>query len=500
MMKKIFAARVPKLEIAVFMCGAIVMAFEIVGSRVVAPYLGTSLYVWTSIIGVILGSLSVGYWYGGRLADKRATFSGFSIIIFLSAVSILMCTLFRVIILLFIQLKFGESFFAPILASVILFAPASVALGMVSPYAVKLKLSHLVSSGKTVGNLYALSTLGSIFGTFFAGFYLIPRLGTVAILYVLSTSLLVLSFVVCHKKLRKTRLSFFCYIVAIMSIGLFPDHSSAFDGFVDLDTPYHRVWILDYQYEKKDKKVRGFMTDAKGVQSAMFLDSDDLVFDYTNFYRLAPYFVPHMNNTLLLGGGIYSFPTFFLKEYPEARIDVVEIDPGLTDIAKQYFRLKEHDRLSIINTDARIFLQNNTKEYDVIYKDVFLSEYSIPMHLPTKEAVALEYAALADEGVLMVNLIASIKGKGAPLLHALYKTYNSVFQEVSLYATEGDTPHKTQNIILVAAKKKRDIVVTISDPLLQSFVGNRIVLEPQPNIPILRDDYAPVQHLLFSSL
>src|SRR5665648_670250 len=166
------------LEIVVFVCGAVVMIFELVGSRVLGPYFGTSIFVWTSLIGIILGSLSIGYYLGGKIADKKSSFKSLSLIIFLAAISIGLTVLIKDFWLFVLQNSFTDIRTSSVLASLGLFLPASVFLGMVSPYAVKLKIKNLDTSASTVGNLYAISTTGSIFGTFLAGFYLIPHFGT----------------------------------------------------------------------------------------------------------------------------------------------------------------------------------------------------------------------------------------------------------------------------------------------------------------------------------
>ncbi len=166
------------LELTVFVCGALVMIYEIIGSRLISPYLGASTYVWTSLIGVILGALSLGYWLGGKFADKRPDIKALTSVIFLAGGLVSVTILLKDLILSFItQAPIGlelKSMFAALL----LFAPASVLLGFVTPYAVKLKMSSLKDSGKTVGRLYALSTVGSILGTFLAGFFLIPFVGS----------------------------------------------------------------------------------------------------------------------------------------------------------------------------------------------------------------------------------------------------------------------------------------------------------------------------------
>ncbi|MFH1533488.1 MAG: fused MFS/spermidine synthase, partial [Nitrospirota bacterium] len=158
------------LEIIVFFSGAIVMVLELVGSRVLAPYVGTSILVWTSLIGIILGSLSLGYYLGGRIADKKASFRILAFILFSAAILITLTTLIKSPVLTFIQTSIRDLRTASVVATILLFTPASIALGMVSPYSVKLKLHRLEATGRTVGNLYALSTIGSIVGTFLAGF------------------------------------------------------------------------------------------------------------------------------------------------------------------------------------------------------------------------------------------------------------------------------------------------------------------------------------------
>ena len=165
------------LEIIVFVSGAVVMVYELVGSRIFAPYLGTSLVVWTSLIGVILGSLSLGYWWGGRLADKKPQAQILAFVLLGAAFFVGSTVFFQASVLFYLQEVFTDLRFSSILGAVVLFAPASVLFGMVSPYTVKLKLEKLSLSGATVGQLYAISTIGSIVGTFAGGFFLVPFLG-----------------------------------------------------------------------------------------------------------------------------------------------------------------------------------------------------------------------------------------------------------------------------------------------------------------------------------
>lgn len=181
------------LEITAFFCGAAVMAFEIIASRMLGPYVGTSTLVWTSIIGVILLSLAAGYYWGGRLADRKPRADILSFIIFLAGVIIFITTLLKEIVMQFLITSISDVRVISLIASLVLFMVPSVLLGTVSPFAVRIKLKSVAKTGSTVGNLYAISTVGSITGVFLAGFYLIPAFRISDILYLLSIVLIAVS-------------------------------------------------------------------------------------------------------------------------------------------------------------------------------------------------------------------------------------------------------------------------------------------------------------------
>jgi predicted membrane-bound spermidine synthase len=233
------------LEIVVFISGAVVMIFELVGSRVVAPYVGTSIYVWTSLIGVILASLSVGYYAGGYLADKKPNIRPMALIIIFSAVAIAFSAftkdIFSAVISTFRIIPEIKS----IMISLILFAPASFLLGMISPYAVRLRMNDMTKSGRTVGNLYAISTIGSIFGTFLAGFYIIPNFGSTNSLIILSVALLLVAVLL----LLGTRIGKpvkVAIVLLIVFLGLAQMLSAVEQKIfvADVDTAYNRILVV----------------------------------------------------------------------------------------------------------------------------------------------------------------------------------------------------------------------------------------------------------------
>jgi spermidine synthase len=483
------------LEIAVFICGAVVMIFELVGSRVLGPYFGTSVFVWTALIGIILGSMSLGYYFGGKISDKNANKESLSMLIFFGALCIIF-TFFAKELLMLLYIV-SESFYdikiMSIISCLILFAPASFLLGMVSPYAVRLKMRNIETTGKTVGNLYAISTLGSITGTFLAGFYLIPNFGTNKILIMLSVALIFVSLCLAIKKRTLLKISFLLLsLIAIFLVGAINTIMEKYGKFVDVDTTYNRVWIYDYEHPETNKKIKVMGINNEN-HSSMFFDSDDLVDEQAKYFRLAEQFNPGFQKTLMFGGAGYSFPKYFLLNYPRATIDVVEIDPKLTELAKKYFRLKDDPRLTIYHQDGRVFLNKNRNKYDVIFADAFASRYSVPYQLTTREAVKKIYDSLEENGLVIFNLISAIEGDKGEFLRAELATYNSIFPKVDIFAVDDlENGQKTQNLILVAFKSGEEPNMESTNPDINKCLQKLWKKPVDEDMPILTDDFAPV--------
>ncbi|OGH92278.1 MAG: hypothetical protein A2479_02960 [Candidatus Magasanikbacteria bacterium RIFOXYC2_FULL_39_8] len=488
------------LESAVFISGAVVMVFEIVGSRVLSPYIGTSIFVWTSLIGVILGSLSIGYWLGGKIADKKTNYQKFSWIIFMSALLIGVVTIIKDPILVLFQSSIENFKLRTIISTFTLFSLPSVLLGMVSPYAVKLKINSLETSGSTVGNLYAISTIGSIVGTFGAGFFLIPTFGTTKILFILSITLILSSISLFTQKGVIMKL----YILVLFILSIFIVDivyaQQVKHGIIDTNTTYSHIIIHDDVDKATGKNIKRMRIDGSS-SSAMFAEDDNLVFEYTKYYNLVKHFNPNFKKALLLGGAAYSYPKYYLMTYPEATLDVVEIDPGVTKLAQTYFRLKDNPRLRIFHEDGRTFLNSTPETYDVIFGDAFASFYSIPYQLTTKEAVQKMYDKLTDNGIALVNIISAIEGDKGSFLRAEYATYKSIFPQVFI-APVADTedPTRFQNIMLIALKHTQEISLETEDPELASFLSHIWKNEILNDMPILTDNYAPVDYYMYQLL
>ena len=485
------------LEIIVFVCGALVMIYEITGSRLLSPYIGASTYVWTSLIGVILAALSLGYWLGGRVADKRPELKILAFVLFLAGGAVSVTILLKDLILSFIaQMSVGLEI-RSVAAALILFAPASILLGFVTPYAVKLKMTTLEDAGKTVGRLYALSTVGSILGTFLAGFFLIPFVGSEKTLYLIGATLIGLSVLLAPFVVTKWNVAIlitFVFAVIVCESKIYYLRQTV--DLHDIDTEYSRVQVFKSTDPKTKKAIRVIATDPYFVQSAMFLDSDELVLEYADYYHLLRHFKPDFEHTLLIGGAGFTFPNEYLKKYPEAKMDVVEIDPQMTEIAGKFFRLEDNHRLNIIHQDGRVFLnQADAGKYDAVLMDAFGSLFSVPFHLTTVEAARHIKRALKDDGVIIFNLGGAIKGDASKFLQAELKTYKTVFPQVYLFKVNDDyTDEQLQNLIIIAFKNENAAPLTSGDAEMSVLLEHLYTKDINSEIEILTDDLAPVEY------
>lgn len=473
------------LEIVLFICGAVTMILELVGSRLLAPHIGNSIEVWTGLIGIILASLSLGYWLGGLLADKNKPLELLTKIILASAFFIGISLLFKDDLFNWLDHSKIDLRLKTIIAASALFGLPSIFLGAVSPLAAKIRLIELNASGATVGALYAISTLGSIVGTFLAGFFLIPLIGSTKILGLLMILLLFCSIIAIPR--LKSALFLLIYLVFIPYALANEPNGKA------VDTEYNHV-IINETLTLDKRPIRTLQTEAFGIQSAMFLDNDDdLVLNYTKYFRLAGLYNGSINKALMIGGGAFSFPKEFLRTHPSSTMDVIEIDPGLTEIAKKYFNFPDENRMKVFHQDGRVYLNENRTKYDAIYIDAFSTSIAIPFHLTTIETAERIHGSLTENGVALLNIISALEGKDSKFFKAEYATYRSIFPQVLVFAASENTDgSKEQNIILVALKSDHSRDLKNTDAKYKALLAKQWTKKIRP-APVLTDEYAPVE-------
>lgn len=486
------------LEIVVFICGASLMILQIVGSRILAPWFGSAAFVWANLIGIMLGSLSLGYFLGGKIADKFPKYKILSLIIFFSAVFILIIFSAKSEILALVSL-FTESLkLGSFLASLILFSIPSILLGMITPFSLRLKIKDVVSSGRTAGNLFAVSTGGSIFGTFLAGLFLIPVLGIKNIIITISIFLFFSSFLAFlpEKTSKNQKISLLFFSLLSLTFFYFLDikSPSVFENLIfEKESQYQGIMILDI--EKNENIIRyllldGFPNSAMYLRNGILIENE-LVFDYLQCFNVANYYFPNPKRVLMIGGGVYTYPQYYLKKHPETLVDVVEIDPSLIDVAQEFFAFRENPRLSIFHQDGRTFVRNSQKKYDVIFLDAF-SGHSVPHQLTTFEFLKDLRRILKPEGMVITNIISSLDLKEGKFTWVQYLTYKSVFEEVKLLAIEDpENLNLIQNILVLAFNSKPSVRGE-RDEKINYCLEKKIIEKPSlERIPKFTDDFSP---------
>ena len=473
------------IYITVFLCGAIIMGLELVAARVLSPYVGSSNPIWTSIIGVILISMSLGYLLGGKLADRKNDFNTLASLIIISALLVSIVPILETYIIKPLSLTNLPLAVVAITSALIAFALPSALLATVSPYAIKLMEVSGENVGSISGRLSAISTLGSIFGTFFTGFCLIPILGNKMIILLSAILLVVLSILLFEKK-KKAHIAIFIVCIGF-SVGSFFIGEALFKKdnpniLADLDSEYSRIWVNklgEYKVLQVDRATESY------------LKTDGSMGSYLNYYDLFDAYIKDSKDTLIIGGAAYTYPMHFLDKYSDKNIDVVEIDPMMTDVAKEYFGLTESNRLGIYHQDGRSFINKNIKKYDAIFVDAFHG-HNVPFELTTVEAYQEMKKSLKDNGMVMVNVISSLEGEKSGFIQHEFATFKEVFNEVKLFDVENSSNIRNdeiRNLILVGFNYDEPVVNNSGyEDLLNTEVNGYYSDEFA-----FTDDYAPVE-------
>lgn len=421
------------LIVTAFLSGAVVMVVELIGSRVIGPSFGVSLFVWTSLITVTLVSLAIGYWLGGRLADTVTTPAALYAILLAAGVALLLVPLIKVFILdlsMPLGLRAGS-----LLSSTVLFAPPLLLLGMVTPYTVKLYMADdLARVGKTVGWLYAISTGGSFIGTVFTGFILIPSLGVNSIIYFSSLCLILLTtgyWLIFRGRAYVAALAVLPVVLLLLPKDL-PSVTRPDGTVVSLvmsdESRYGQVKVVDYSYG--DIRFREFLLDNM-IQGAIDVNSGLPISEYTYYImRLARAYNGDASRALVIGLGAGIVPKGF-QEYYGIKTDVVEIDPDVVDTARMYFGFDPGKSPTYI-MDGRYFLKTTDSTYDVVVLDAFSGDIT-PSHLISRETFELASHKLNTGGVLLINFIGGNTEKERIVANSLARTLRSVFANVEVY-------------------------------------------------------------------
>ncbi len=432
-----------RLELSVFVAGFAVMVVEISGARLLAPYLGDTLFSWTSAISVVLGSLGIGYYLGGKVASVQSNLRVLALFLFVAGIFTALIPVLSESVLpssLSVGFEYG-----PLFASVLLFAVPNVFLGMVAPYAIKLKVRNLKRVGERAGNLYAISTVGSISGALLSGYYLIPYVGIAQSFYAAG---LVLAICGVLNYGRKGLLA----LAVVLAISLIPySWPPLGPGRViySTDTPYYHLEVVNYS------GTTVLQYDVSGWQTIYPNSQNYSNFSAISYYKYQDLFYPGGNaaNSVLylgLGGGAMVSDMY---ENSNALITVVEIDPGVIAVAKKYFNITDNDRITIYNQDARFFLRNSTGTYDLIVLDTYGTGLSMPYQMTTLEADQEMYTHLTPNGSLLVNVVSPVAGNDSCVFGSEYRTLSTIFPYMYVFPIEPEKLTELQNVEILASNR-----------------------------------------------
>lgn len=418
------------LLLTAVLCGALIMVVEVMGSRVIGPFFGVSLFVWTSLITVTLLALAVGYAVGGVISDRYEQAATLFGIILAAGVLTLLVPIMKAPILKFcMPMGLRSGAFA---STLILFGPILLLLGCVSPYLVKLAAREMHNIGRVVGGLYALSTVGSTVGTLLAGFVLIAYLGVDLIFVVIGGLLVALAVIYFLLFERRWWTAVFLILPFLLHQPAEAVSRVTAEGIqVDLvhseENYYGSLKVVDYRFG--NEQHREMIIDGL-IQGGVDLSNRLPVYEYNYFMQFLPYMlVPQGKTCLVIGLGLGVTPEWYAKQ--GIHCDINDINPAVVEVAKKYFGFQATGDVFI--EDARYFLNTTERRYDYIVLDVFSGDIT-PHHLLSAEALQLIRDRLTPQGVLAVNLVGSVREETF-MTASVIKTLEAVFDQVAVFPT-----------------------------------------------------------------
>ena len=485
------------------------LVIEMVAGRILAPFVGVSIYTWTSIIGIILAGISIGAYIGGKLVDRfpfRKTLGWLLLLSGIAALTIIPLTniiaAYRFNVPLMIRIF--------IVTAVIFFLPGCI-LGTISPVVVRLTLKNLDDAGNVIGKIYAVSTLGAIIGTFATGFLLISWMGTRSI--ILTMGIILILAALFSGALFKTRKAIAVFVI-IAAPCIWGVYAFAFkiplreNTYFYKESDYYTIKLMTTTSSDQKTSLKAMVLDNLIHSYVCLEDPLHIEYEYERIYSdvLKWKFRKDENfKSLTIGGGGYTFPRYMEVVYPKAQIDVVEIDPEVTNIVYKHLGLSADTRIKSFNTDGRWFVMNCKEKYDLIFTDAY-NDLSIPYHLTTKEFVAQLKSILSPDGLIMSNIIDNFQ-VGA-FLPSYIRTLREVFGTKNVYLLSVSPNFEDTRIstfIVIAGNGNLDIKdfdahvksnlrgnstsVIVPDHLMDEFMTKRSAIT-------ILDDYAPVDNLI----
>lgn len=444
-----------------FIEGGSVMACELIGAKLLAPFFGTSLYVWAAALALTLGGLTTGYFLGGRFSKKyEGSFSLLYIVLILAGLLlIIMPFTSNWIMDLMIELPLETG---AIISLLIFMLPPLVFMGMVSPIIINLLTEEAKSAGNSAGTVYAVSTLGGILFTFLMGFYIIPNFGLQ--MPAIITGLFLLLFPLISLFKQNVKFASIALLVGVifslLSLKPIEQYTDEYKILYQSEGILGQVKVVDhpsYEITPDHREGRALIVN-NTLQTYVGLENNlqYSIWNWANYFPTAASIFPKKSDVLLLGLGGGTI----VKQLDqlEFNTDVVEIDRRIWEVSLEYFNL--NPKTNVIIDDARHHVRITNRKYDIVIFDTFLSE-AVPEHLVTIEGFEDTKKILDQEGMIMINFYGYIKGELGVAARSVYKTLLESGFYVDILATPGE--ESSRNLIFLATLKEKDFLLTDYD-------------------------------------
>ena len=465
-----------------FITGGAILVLEVLGFRLFAPYFGSSVYVTGTLVGIVLAALSLGYFVGGSLADRRPEERiMYAAILAAAGYLAVVMLVYRALLEAFQTWGLVAGTLA---AACTIFVPPMLALSIVSPYLVRLAAVD-ERIGSVAGRMFAVSTLGSIAGSFLATFVLVPGLGSHATLL---GCVLVLVLVGAGGLWWTTGRTAPALVASLLFL---PSYAPLDPGVVfSTESAYNTIEVRD-----ADGLRIMTLNRSRWRQSYLARPEQELLETYREYFLLAP-FLTEVRDVLILGASAGASLTELQHFFPVA-VDAVDIDPEVLRLAERYFTVRQDADTRLIAADARPFLATAARRWDFVEIDLFHGGPDMPFYVATREFFALVQARLAPRGVVMMNVLGSFAPGRDELVRAVGRTMASVFPSVYAMPFSGNTvlvatAHQTDLAALRA--RLEGVSVEALRPLAGSMRDTLQVLPPDDRPP-LTDDHAPVEQM-----
>ncbi|MDT8308601.1 MAG: fused MFS/spermidine synthase [Bacteroidales bacterium] len=451
------------LLLIAFLEGAAVMAAELLGAKMVAPFFGTTIYSWAAVLAVTLFGLAAGYYTGGWLTTKHAPKRILFVVLLLSGFFLLLMPFASNVIM---KALLDASIITGLIISLLVFMfPPVFLFGMVSPAIIHALVHDMDDTGKMAGRVYAISTVGGVLNTLLLGFYIIPQYGIKATALVWGIIVLLMPLLIIRGKRRGKMALFILLFITVSVAAQWRSSEGAGQRMIiqyASEGLLGQVKVVDIEgmlLNDKSVKPRGLLVN-NTWQTIYNRNDGKSLLDYVYFITPLLKNAPADNKDALLvglGGGMLA------REMLHAgySLDVVEIDKRLEILARRYFDMKPG--ADIIIDDGRHYIEKIDKEYGVIVLDAFLGE-NAPWHLLTKECFSTIKSKLSNNGMLIIEFFGFTDGVEGRASRSIYKTLHKTGFEVTMIKTR-KVPDGNENLIIVGTKSPFSLEGIHSDTL-----------------------------------